>query len=369
MIGREPSNLVFAVSAAIDVIVVCGAVWWATDRPPVWARLVGALVGAVALLAVKDVVLVIAGLEARWGTVHVVWLDLVIVVPLAGLVLLVRARGWALRLVAIGACLLAPVGAYASFVEPSRLVVERATVPLSADRDGTRPVRLGVMSDLQFEHVGAHERKAIATLMRQQPDVILIAGDFHQGSLKSLEEGLSDIRELLRGLHAPGGVFAVQGDAESMEKLRWMTEHTGVRVLDNDVVRERVAGRRLTIAGVPIAYRSPRAQRTARALEAAPGKGDVRILLAHRPDVVYGLRPRSRVDLVVAGHTHGGQIQLPGIGPLSIASSVPRSVGAGGLHSLDGRRLYVTRGVGVERGQAPRLRFGDAPEVSVLTLR
>jgi hypothetical protein len=274
-----------------------------------------------------------------------------------------------LRLVAIGACLLAPVGAYASFVEPSRLVVERATVPLSADREGERPVRLGVMSDLQFEHVGAHEREAVATMMRQKPDLILIAGDFHQGSLKSLEQGIPDIRELLRELDAPGGVFAVQGDAESMEKLRWMTDRTGVRVLSNDLVRERVAGRRLTIAGVPLAYWSPRAERTARALEAAPGKADVRILLAHRPDVVYGLRPHSRVDLVVAGHTHGGQIQLPGIGPLSIASSVPRSVGAGGLHSLDGRRLYVTRGVGVERGQAPKIRFGDSPEVSVLTLR
>ena len=52
-----------------------------------------------------------------------------------------------------------------------------------------------------------------------------------------------------------------------------------------------------------------------------------------------------------------------------IASRVPRSVGAGGLHSLDGRRIYVSRGVGVERGQAPRLRLGAVPEVSLITLR
>ena len=54
---------------------------------------------------------------------------------------------------------------------------------------------------------------------------------------------------------------------------------------------------------------------------------------------------------------------------LATTSRVPRSVGAGGLHSLAGRRIYVSRGVGVERGQAPQLRFGAVPEVSLITLR
>ncbi len=71
---------------------------------------------------------------------------------------------------------------------------------------------------------------------------------------------------------------------------------------------------------------------------------------------------------MVAGHTHGGQVQLPIVGPLTIASRVPRSVGAGGLHDLRGRTIYVSRGVGVERGQAPRLRLGAPPEVAIVTL-
>ena len=105
-----------------------------------------------------------------------------------------------------------------------------------------------------------------------------------------------------------------------------------------------------------------------RRLEGAPGAGDVRVLLAHRPDAVLNLRRGTRIDLTLAGHTHGGQVQLPGVGPLTIASRVPREVGAGGLHLLGGRRIYVSRGVGVERGQAPRLRLGAVPEVSLLTL-
>jgi histidine ammonia-lyase len=61
-------------------------------------------------------------------------------------------------------------------------------------------------------------------------------------------------------------------------------------------------------------------------------------------------------------------MSLPLIGPLITLSSLPRQVGAGGLHELDGRRVYVSRGVGVMRGQAPRIRFNAPPEVSLLTL-
>lgn len=95
----------------------------------------------------------------------------------------------------------------------------------------------------------------------------------------------------------------------------------------------------------------------------------MRLLVAHRPDAVLRLSPATRVDLVVSGHTHGGQLQLPLVGPLTTASHVPRAVAAGGLHEIDGRRIYVSRGIGVERGQAPRLRFGAPPEVAILTLR
>ena len=96
----------------------------------------------------------------------------------------------------------------------------------------------------------------------------------------------------------------------------------------------------------------------------------MRLLLAHRPDVGLTLPGRPRTDLVVAGHTHGGQVRLPLIGPPMILSDVPREVAAGGLHNLgEGRRVYVSRGVGVEHGgHAPRLRFLSPPEISLLTL-
>jgi predicted MPP superfamily phosphohydrolase len=73
-------------------------------------------------------------------------------------------------------------------------------------------------------------------------------------------------------------------------------------------------------------------------------------------------------DLLIAGHTHGGQVRLPGIGPLITLSRVRRSWAAGLTDIGRGRQLLVSRGIGMERGRAPRLRFLCRPELVVLEL-
>lgn len=368
----DAGNDVYALSAAFDAVVVLAAVAWAARGAPFGRRLLKALVVALAALAAKGVAMLLLGLDPGLGVAHVVWLDLVVVAPLAGLAVLAlawRRTGTALRVAAVAACLMAPLGAYASFVEPSMLRIERTDVPLAPERDGDRPVKVVVIADLQFERLGDYERDAVERAMAERPDLILLAGDYHQGDGDSFESQLGDIRALLRELDAPGGVYAVQGDAEGFEEVSRTMAGTGVRLLLNEVARARVGDRRLTIAGLERDYDSPAAQAASRRLERARGERDVRILLAHRPDAVFGLAPDTRVDLTVAGHTHGGQVQVPLFGPLWVSSEVPREVGAGGLHSLDGRRIYVSRGVGVERGDAPRFRLNAPPELAILTLR
>ncbi len=372
MFDPDAGNLVFALSAAIDTALLCLGAAWAARGDPVWRRLALALLACGGLLAVKGLYLLRLGVELGFGVMHVLWLDLVVALPAAALLFLIlagRRAGLPLRLVALAALLLAPVGAYASLIEPERLQLERAELSLAPERAGERPLRIGLLSDLQCEEVGAHEREAVKRLMAERPDVILLSGDFHQGSPDKLEAELPRLRRLLSRLDAPGGVFAVQGDGESIAEARRIMGPTDVRLLENEIARVRVGDRRVTIAGVRLDYWNPPALRVQRRLERAAGARDVRLLLAHRPDAVLNLRPRTRVDLMLAGHTHGGQVQLPGIGPLTILSEVPRDMGAGGLHSLAGRSIYVSRGVGVERGQAPRLRLGAVPEVSLITLR
>jgi uncharacterized protein len=372
VIGHDAGNLIFVLSAAVDTLVLCAAVAWAVRGEPVPGRLLAALAGVAAVLAVKGIVLVWLGVTVPFGVMHVVWLDLVVAIPLAAILFLALTRRRAGRLVRAGAVvavLLAPVGAYASLVEPERLVLERAELELDPRRAGDRPLRIGVIADLQCEEVGAHEREAVERLMAERPDIVLLAGDYHQGAGHKLGDELPELRALMRRLDAPGGVFAVQGDVESVAEARQVMAGTDVRVLVNEVERVRVQGRRVSIAGLERDYWSRDARRTLAELERRRGTGDIRIALAHRPDAVLRLPPDSRIDLTVAGHTHGGQVQLPLVGPLTISSRVPRRVGAGGLHELDGRWIYVSRGVGAERGQAPRLRLGAVPEVSLITLR
>ena len=131
----------------------------------------------------------------------------------------------------------------------------------------------------------------------------------------------------------------------------------------------RVRDRVVTLCGIFCdRYLTPDSLRALRDCESLSGEGDIRLLLSHSPDSALALSPASRIDLVVAGHTHGGQVALPLLGPPITFSGVPRVVSAGGLHTLDGHHVYVSRGIGREGNQAPRVRFLCPPEVSIINL-
>ncbi len=365
MLPAAGGDLFFALSALADIALAVGVVL--VFRRFGWAGAVAAAVLAGVIWLGKLRLLALAGLDA-FGIVHVLWLDLVVAVPAAGLFLLLgRGRHPLARVVGGLALIPAALGIYASFVEPSRLVVERTDVRVAPERDGRRPVRIGVVSDLQFSRVGAHERRAVERINEQRPDVILLPGDIHQGSSEEFREQLPEIRRLLGSLRAPGGVFFAAGDQETRAEAEAALDGTGIRLLSDESVRLRVRDRRLVLTGLQLRPGEPAGREALRRVARRRDPGEIRIVIAHRPDWVEYL-PDRRADLVVSGHTHGGQVQVPYAGPPTVASRVPRGVGAGGLHVLDGRRLYVTRGVGVERGQAPKLRIGSPPEVSLLTL-
>ncbi len=315
-----------------------------------------------------------------FGIIHLLYADLVVLVPLLGIALLVGSRisvgGKRWRVLTTPACITAlaslgaiPVGVYATWIEPFRLQLETSRVTVSPRRDGSHVLRIAVLSDLQTVRVTEYERNAVARLMAQRPDIILLPGDVFQGPPKAFEANGPALRELLAQLDAPGGVFLVLGDVDrGGVLLRELLGSTKVRLLVNETVRFEVGDRRVTIAGVDLDFTTGPARSAVDRMETGSGEGDIRILLAHRPDVVLGLRPNSRIDLVVAGHTHGGQVVVPWFGPPMTLSNVPRTVAAGGLHSLKDNPIYVSRGVGCERGQAPRIRFLCPPEITLLEL-
>jgi len=361
--------LLLAASLACDLLLA----WLFLRRGPLTLpRLLRAgawgLVGALAQGALVQNVL-----ERPFLAIHFVHTWLFVAAPVACAAAWIAARrggGTAAgRATAASAVLLLPaLLAWTSVVEPFQLRLEQVDVPLPAARAPQPPLRIGVLADLQCTEVGAHEREAVATLMAQMPDLILLPGDVQQtfspGEFAALEPPL---RALLAELDAPLGVYLVLGNCDSREGTQRLIAGTRVRLLVDETVHLQHAGRAVALCGLTLAIGGDRAHAALDELEAGP-EGELRLMLAHYPDAALQLAQGTRVDLVIAGHTHGGQVRLPGIGPLITLSGVPREVAGGGLHALNGTWIYVSRGVGVERGDAPRIRFNCLPEVSLLTL-
>jgi len=261
----------------------------------------------------------------------------------------------------------APVCAYASFIAPHQLVTERHDVALPRLVTTVAPIRVGVLADLQTDLVTDYENSAIDRLLAEKPDLILLPGDFFQASWRQWQERGASFRKLIERLDAPFGCYAVCGDVDDPEDLAQLLAGTHVRLLKNEVAAVDVRGTRLAIGGVELRPGTTGSRATIH--ELAETKADLHLLVAHRPDVVFDVKPADKIDLFVAGHTHGGQIVIPGFGPPVTLTRVPRRVAAGGLHDLNGQPVYISRGVGHERGSAPPMRLFCPPEISILTLR
>ena len=353
----------FWLSALLDAAAALALLGRSRTR---WLAVAAAIVTKLAILAALG--------GQRFGMLHLIYLDVVVALPLVGIGLLLARRArrrLPVLIAALGLVALAPAGVYASLIEPRRLQTERADVRLDPARAGRAELRVVALADVQTAGVGDYERRAFRRANELRPHVVLIPGDLFQMDAERFRRDLPELRRLVASLRAPGGVFVVDGDSDDPEEIRQVLRGTGARLLLNEVARTRVAGRDLTIGGIRVNWRTREARRVYRRLERAPGGGDVRIVLAHRPDAVRELRHGTRVDLVVAGHTHGGQVVVPGFGPPITQSWVPRRVAAGGLHELEGRRrIYVSRGVGLEHASnAPHLRVLCPPELTLLRLR
>ena len=278
-----------------------------------------------------------------------------IVVLIGSALLLRRDRP---KTATVSALLAVLVGAFALdafLIEPTWLEVTRVRITTSKL---TKPVRIVVLADLQTDRIGRYEREVFLRAMLEEPDMILLGGDYLQAAQPLRQELVAELNAFLRQIDfaAPKGVFAVRGNIDADD---WPATFAGLPVT---VVRRTqsfdVAGLRLTCLSAADSFNP--------ALEVSAGaSGRFHLVLGHSPDFALG---RIGADLLVAGHTHGGQVRLPLLGPPVTFSRLPNRHSAGLLDLPGGARVYVSRGIGMERGNAPRLRFLCRPELTVLEL-
>jgi uncharacterized protein len=262
---------------------------------------------------------------------------------------------------------------HALFVAPHDLRITRVDVPvrgLGEAFDGYTIVALADLHHWPTSSLRAIDR-AVNAANAERPDAIVLLGDYSvsmrtvRGANRALyEPALRAMTPSLSRLAAPDGVYAVLGNHDHYfdagAVTRWLAT-TGARPLVNACATVRRGGDALVICGVDDALFG-RIDLDAASADAPDAPT---VVLSHNPDGVLLLGDRRRVDLVLAGHTHGGQFVFPVVGALATHARVCTRAAASGWVPNERAPLYVSRGVGV---QMPG-RVGSPPEVVVVVLR
>jgi uncharacterized protein len=220
------------------------------------------------------------------------------------------------------------------------------------------PMRIAVAADIQTDRPKAYDAKAMARMMAEQPDFVVFAGDNIQTrNWTAYKEGTAALNAILRDANIATslGAIAVRGN----------TDHEPLwRVNFADLPVQILVGERIELANGVVVDGLSMQQSFGRELE-LPATDAFHIVVGHCPNfALSAIAP----DLMIAGHSHGGQVAIPGLGPLIKGSSVLRAWAAGHTEIAPGRHLVVSTGIGPERGNAPRLRFFCPPEIVIIDL-
>jgi len=274
---------------------------------------------------------------------------------------------WPKRALFLLALLGIALGVDAFFVEPARLVVNRQELRLPNWPAELSGLRVAFISDL---HVGSphwglsHLHELVQKVNAEQLDLILLGGDYLINDIWfGVHVDADSIALELALLRAPLGVFAVLGNHDwwnNGPKVRAAFEAHGVAVLDDEVRRIHFKGKNFCLLGVR--DETERLRSAQKELELAlPGMP--LLVLMHEPDLFADFDERA--TLTLAGHTHGGQVDLPLLGRRIVPSRFGPRYAAGHVVE-DGRHLFVTSGVGTS---IIPVRFRVPPEIALLTLR
>ena len=276
-----------------------------------------------------------------------------------------RRRKLLLRVLAVLVLLGCALAAWAFVFEPDRVVVSETVLRLPGQPEVFGKIKLVVLSDI---HAGAPHikedklRLLVEKVNALRPDLVLMLGDFVIQDVVGGEFVEPEvIAAQLKDLRAPLGVYAVLGNHDwwlDGERVGRALTGAGVRVLENDAARIEKDGQAFWLAGLADLWtRQPDIEATlSKVTDDAPV-----IALTHNPDLFPRIPPR--VILTLAGHTHGGQVNIPLIGRPVVPSRFGQLYAQGHIEQ-GGRHLFVTSGVGTS---IIPVRFRVPPEITVLT--
>ncbi len=253
--------------------------------------------------------------------------------------------------------------AYITRIEPYWLSTSAVTIPLRHLPPAFDGFTIAHISDL---HMGdwitaAQLEEVVARVNAMAPDLIAVTGDLASHRYPGLQD---DLTRFLRALQAKEGVAATLGNHDHWLDARLVRRailDSGAWLLWNTHAEVRRGADTLYIVGVDDIWEQE--DDLGEALAEVPPGPAATVLLAHEPDFADEAAATGRIGLQLSGHSHGGQVRLPGIGA-PVLPWLGRRYDMG-LYRLNGMHLYVNRGIGMT---APFVRFNCPPEITRITL-
>jgi hypothetical protein len=351
---------------------------------PEWLRWAVALLAFVCSLVDWAAFAFLPRLGLSFGPVESSWLTftffrlLLILIPAIIFRLILRRKGrlrtenvavvigilWVINLVSM------PYEYRSMYVEPFDLQV--STVPVNVPEiSSERPLQIVHLSDLHIERITQRERDLIVQVNALHPDLILMTGDYINIDYKADPEAQEATRQVLAELQAPLGVFAVSGsigvdDPEVVETI--LPGLDNITYLDNEAAHIGWEGTPITIIGMSVDYQGKLAEKLQELFDPTLVE-EYTILLYHEPSPeIVKAASEAGIDLLLAGHTHGGQVRLPWIGaPISLHPDYFPDNDRG-LYQVGSTTIYVSSGIGMEGLSMPRFRLNVPPEIVFLQL-
>jgi len=260
----------------------------------------------------------------------------------------------------------ATLAVWAFFIEPNRLIVHPQTIQIENWPKELSGLRIAVIADIHTGGPFINDKKLKDIVDRTNalnPDLIVLLGDYispnswysHRVEPEVTAAGLKELK-------APLGVYSVLGNHDwwyNGAKVRRAFEQNGIPVLEDEVAEIKWRGKSFWLAGLADLWTRP--QHVSETIARVP-PGSTIIALTHNPDIFP--RIPHNVPLLLAAHTHGGQVNIPLIGTPVVPSNFGQKYTAGHVFE-NGHHLFVTTGIGTSIFP---VRFRVPPEIVILTI-